>query len=348
MALQNKFIVLNKEEDYDKGVFDRCKVNDHGHLVQEEVFKLATYISPPIDSLEWDTWWSKIVVNIPEVNSTFIRLKVYTSNKAFHQHLYEGSYTIEERLSLLDQVMDPIEINYDRGLLNRLKGRYLWFVLQFKSNHQHLAVVEDIKIEFPVDSFIRYFPAIYAKNLDEQDFFFRFISIFQDIYMEIETAIDDKFLDYDPYTATRKELGKLVELINFQEVGSIEESRLRKLLASFDEIIKLKGTRLGIEKLTCTFLDRQCQVIESYKVFSGIQDKNKIHQLEADYCNDPYHFVIKVFDCKRVSQEQKKLYVKLMDQFVPAKTHYKVIFDTQEDTSKIELSTYSSQIPMKL
>lgn len=347
MALQNKFIVFNKAKDYEGGVFDRCKVNDDGQLLQEEPFKLATYISPVIDALEVDTWWSKLIVNMTP-SSSFIKIKVYASNTNFNDLISSDTYSVSEKMLILERDMSGIETHYDRTLLNRLKGRYLCFVIQIKSNTQELSRLDDIKIEFPVDSFIRYFPAMYTKNLESQDFFFRFISIFQDIYMEIETSIDQKFLDYDPYTASSRELRKLIDLINFQEVRLLEEDAIRRLVAEFDLIIKLKGTRLGIQKLTALLLNKQCDIIESYKMFSGVKDKNRIEVLERDYCNDPYHFAIKIYDCKRVSQKQKQLYITFMDEFVPAKTHYKVIFDTQVERSSVEISTESSQIPMKL
>ncbi|MBN2898293.1 MAG: hypothetical protein JXO44_05935 [Clostridia bacterium] len=348
MALQNKFIVFNKESDYASGFFDQCSVDATGALVQETPFKLATYISPPVDSLTLDTWWSKITLNLDQPEDVFLKVSVCASNSLLGDVLYDTAYSLEEKMIFLSEDRRVVEIHFDRGLLNRLKGRYLWFVVAFKSNTRQLAVIEDIKIEFPVDSFIRYFPAIYSKNIDTQDFFFRFVSIFQDLYMAIEERIDNKHLEFDPQTATNDDLKHLIDFINFQEIGVLEKNQARHLLAAFDDIMKLKGTSLGIQRLTKLLLNKECRLVESYKIFSGVRDKNTLERLEKDYCNDRYHFTIQIFDCRKISQEQKKCYVRIMDAFVPAKTRYKVIFDVEEIETPVEISSDTSQIPMKL
>ncbi len=348
MALDNKFVVLNKYEDFNKAYIKDCSITSSGILKQDEIGLSACYLSKKIDSLEEGMRWMRVSVNS---NSSYVNIIAfaldYELEDGKYKELYSSGYTSDELAEIICEEFKTIEIKNNIGLLHKLKGRYLYFLLRFSGKNQSLSEVYDIKIEFDIDSFTKYFPAIYRKNMYEDDFFYRLIMVYQDLYMDIEQKIDNKYLDYDPEVADREALLKLIKMLNFDECKIFNTEIIRKLLSNYSSIMQLKGSIKGLELITNLVIGKNIKVVEHYEMFDKSLSIQARKQLSKNFVDDVFFFTIFVENSDDISDIEKKNYILFLDNFVPIKSSYDVIFETNNKDEKIKLDV-GCDLPVRL
>ncbi len=348
MALDNKFIVLNKYEDFSRAYMNNCTINSDDILIQDDFGVSACYLSRKIDCLNDGMRWMRISINSSDI---FVNIIAFATDidieSVDYEELYTYGYGADEIINILKRDFETIEIKNNIGLLHKLKGRYLYFLLRFNGKDENVGQIYDIKIEFDIDSFTKYFPAIYRKNMYDDDFFYRLILVYQDIYMDIEDKIDKKYLDYDSKVADKDALMKLINMLNFEECKIFDTDIIRKLIDNYSSIMKLKGSIKGVELLTKLILNKDIKIIEHYEIFDKNLSIEARKELSRTFVDDIFYFTIIVNDADDINDIQREKYILFMDYFVPLKTSYEVIFESDDNLEQIQLDV-GRNLPVRL
>ena len=156
-----------------------------------------------------------------------------SSNKAnFQRRYYPGAHDI---------------------LLHDLRGRYVWVLVIFTSHSSPPPryILNGLRLEFPKHSFIDYFPEIYQTyNNGQDDFFTRYIAIFQSMFLDEERNVDDIPMRLDYNLAPDSDVKNLAEWLGIDNShGLFSVDNLRKMIRESELFQGKKGTREALKAI---------------------------------------------------------------------------------------------------
>ncbi len=108
---------------------------------------------------------------------------------------------------------------------------------------------------------LEYLPEIYRKN---GGFAARFLSIFTDIYQNLEEKIDGSPKLYDPNTCPEEFTEWLGEWISAESMRHFPDSKKRKLLLMLPRLIQRRGTAAGMKELLELYCGANVFIVECY------------------------------------------------------------------------------------
>ena len=92
-----------------------------------------------------------------------------------------------EKMAMLMTLAHVREVNRPDILLHDLVGRWIFLCVAVVPQDGGNAVLRGVHLEFPRYSFTQYFPEIYQQD----DFFRRYIAIFQSLYLDLEHRVEE-------------------------------------------------------------------------------------------------------------------------------------------------------------
>lgn len=145
-------------------------------------------------------------------------------------------------------------------LLHALEGRYVWVCVQVFPAGECGWVLRGMRLEFPRESFTGYFPEIYR----EDEFFDRFIAVFQSLYLDLERRVDElpRLLDYE--TASDQELLKLADWLGL-DTELFTPAQLRTIIGDLDLYQGKKGTRAALEAVLLLTCGTRPRIVERFQ-----------------------------------------------------------------------------------
>ena len=162
-----------------------------------DVTENGVYISKAFDSMQNETVWHRMRLNISAPASAVYRLKIYAGDTSeisiavpgksglskvdINEYINDPSIDINRKLDMFDDIGATCYENFTDILMYNLKGRYLWFCMEFINYEENQLKINSIKIELPQVTFMDYLPEYYRKNSERNSFLERFIGIYQSI-----------------------------------------------------------------------------------------------------------------------------------------------------------------------
>lgn len=146
-------------------------------------------------------------------------------------------------------------------LLHPLKGRYLWVMVSLYPQRQPAALA-GVHLTAPWQPFSQYLPELYQGN----DFFDRFLSVFQSMFLDLEARVDDlpTLLDYE--TTPPENLEFLASWLGIDNSrGLFSPEQLRRLIAQNDLFQGQKGTRAALEALVELVCGVRPRIVEHFQ-----------------------------------------------------------------------------------
>lgn len=347
MALDTKFFVLNKMEDYKNGYFYNCYATSRGELISSKSDDVSIYISMPYDSLKDETVWHKMILDTELSGDSFVRITCFASdehiviNESFEEDLkiedvlYSDKYSMHEKQVIFKELAVLEYKNATSMLLNRVRGRYFWFMVEFREQSGKRFKINSIKLEFPHETFIDYLPKIFKENDSDTLFLDRFINIFQDIFIDIEKNIDDVFILFDPLSVNKQNLNWLCEMIDIDYFFELEEAIQRRLVYNSSDLYKLRGTKKGLNLLISLFTNKDSIIIEHFKIYKKLDDLDYADRLEKLYDKNIYGITVYVNE-DDITERNTDILKKIIDNYVPAYVECKLI----RTRNKLELGSH--------
>ena len=238
---------------------DGLRIN--GHVVEglesdDPVADSAFLITGSIDSYEYDHIWDKINFDWSYAPNTSCRVLCYSSNTKvaeiegkpvdFDKWLGKGKQSPLLYANRSEHLFSRIGTQDKDGLLC-CRGRYLWLRIEIIAQKRAGFRLEAIRLRLPEEKLINYLPDIYRRDQKEDDFFPRFLSVFDSIFFEIEDSINQigKKLDYR--TADRPMLVYLASWLGIAEQTASPDA-LRAQIKSAVRDYRMSGTREGLQR----------------------------------------------------------------------------------------------------
>lgn len=153
-------------------------------------------------------------------------------------------------------------VNTDDMLLHELEGRYIWIMINTWSAGEGRGRLEGLRLELPRESFTEYMPELYRGD----DFFDRFIGIFQSLYLDQERRVEEvpALLDYEATPDQNVEqLAGWLGIENSREI--LSPAQLRHLIRNIDSFQGGKGTRRTMELLVETVIGVKPRIVEHFQ-----------------------------------------------------------------------------------
>jgi len=199
-------------------------------------------------------------------------------------------------------------------------GRYLWLALELTGAGGESPLIRRIAIRMSGDHMVDYLPAIYQ----EQDFTYRFLSIFNSMFQDMEDVIDclPRLLDLD--SAPPDMLALLARWLcvdpwDIQEEGLRE--RLRHILEEYETMYTVEGVRASARRLT----GREARIIEHFSVDPNAPDCRNPELYRRLYGEDPYRFFLLLEEDTFEDRDSMERFLDRMEDRIPAGTELELV-----------------------
>jgi phage tail-like protein len=310
-----KYFVINKQLEYDRCFLSGLEARDGVLKLSSQSRRGGYMFSRIYDSTEPQMQWHRFIVD-GDFRDAGIAVRIYASEQL--TVLVDGKYYLiseimedtQMPITKKLQILEPYKVLEAAGrrniLLHDVTGRYLFFMLELFRQEDDPKITS-ICITFPRESWLKYLPAVYSRQdkpaayegdqamdgIRPSSFTERYLALFQSLYEELEWDIKDSARLMNPAAVDRNLLITLASWFDVKDVYLWPDDKLRDLIPRLPELMKLKGTALGLreyvklytgeepdlaedgEKITLTVKERYIKAAKDYQALVRIADSMK-------------------------------------------------------------------------
>jgi phage tail-like protein len=205
----------------------------------------GVYVTQALDSGMFNCPWHRVVFDADLPELTRLTVRTLTAANEMDPQRVAGFP--------LSRWSAPLTINagqYPECLLQSPPGRYLWLRLEFGSNGQATPLVRAITLYAPRQSSLRYLPPVFQADPVSADFLDRFLSLFDTLFAEIETQVDEYSSYLDPDSVpTGPFLEWLGAWFDLKFLDNWPEETRRTLIRRAIALYKKRGTLEGLQEI---------------------------------------------------------------------------------------------------
>lgn len=311
MASGAKSFLLNRKSDWQyKSVIGNLDIKNDVLIAQNKNGENGVYISGPFDSLEFETIWHRLRLDVDMPQGAMYKLRIYASDGPevlipsknsrgldrvnLNEYIFSDKIDIHRKVDLFDDIGAKCYKNPKDVILYEFKGRYLWICLEFISYEQKPIKVSKVKIEFPKVTFVDYLPEIYRAPENNSEFLERFLGIFQSIYVDLEDKIDNTPLKYDVDHTTKDFLSWIGDWLSLKNTSVWSEEQLRRLVKEAVKIYKMKGTKRAVAKIVKEYIGIEPIIVEQFDVKENMYYHKQKEVVEKLFGDNGYVFTVMV------------------------------------------------------
>ncbi len=301
------------------------------NLILKETQMQSGFITEMFDTKDEDMTYNRLVLD-GDFEDLRLEVTVATANDLdifFNDEparldvlLASNEVSLTDKIALLDELPHVKMVDTKDILLYSLTGRYVWVFVSVLPYTAPSGVIRGFRLEFPKYTFTNYFPEIYQNN----EFFERFVAIFQSLYLDVERKIDElpAMLDYERANETQ-----LKELASWLGLGDLVKffgkEKLCTIIKNIDTFQGGKGTYKALEKIITLATDIRPNIVESFRWNKNHSSHSKLYsELYGDTAND-FCIILNMVNEKKslpISIEELK---HLIDDFTVIGTQYKLV-----------------------
>lgn len=295
LPVNSKSFVFNRNSDWSLNscsVLTEIKKDRLVFLPDNE--KSSVFFSKCLDSDELGTSWGILSVKLNSDQNSKLVFRLFASDskeiltstdgdlkKINIDSFLEGNSDFNTKIDLFDELKSLKFENRSYAPLFGLKGRYLWFCIESKKHSNNPVEIEEMEITFPCTSFVEYLPEIY-QSLPPDSFMNRFVSIFQKMYSDIESTVDNIPENFEPLYTNKEFILWICRWFNINSMAW-DDSKLRYLIFNVLKIFKSRGTRKSILDVLEVYIGSKPILVE------------KIGILNNEFYEKRHEFVDKLF-----------------------------------------------------
>ncbi len=206
----------------------------------------------------------------------------------------------------------------DLDLWLSCSGRYLWLALELTAGGTECPRLDGLALRLWGDHMVDYLPALYR----EQDFTYRYLSIFNSIFQDMESAIDDLPRLLDAGSAPPEMLNFLARwlCVDPEEGGDLRR-RLPQVLGEYETMYTPAGIARSTERLT----GRRPWIIEHFAVDPNDPACRDPVLYRRLYGTDPYRFFLLLPQDTFQDQQALERFLGRMQEMIPAETTLELV-----------------------
>lgn len=180
------------------------------------------------------------------------------------QFLADAQISLEKKRAVLLGLPNVRAADCRDLLLRGLQGRFVWVAVLVRAEPRDAGGfrLDGMRLEFPLFSFTDYFPEIYQGN----DFFERFVAVFQSIYLDLEREADaiPAMLDYESTSDEKTE--QLARWLGIRNPGGIlTPGQIRLIMRELPLYQGGKGTRRTLIRLLALVTNARPYIVEYFQ-----------------------------------------------------------------------------------
>ncbi|KUO71046.1 MAG: hypothetical protein APF81_15355 [Desulfosporosinus sp. BRH_c37] len=333
------YITLNRNREWKRSLLVNLQLEDNQLVFSErpgpEQGMLATgfIITGSIDSTEHDFQWDSISIEVDLPENSVLKVSCFACDS---REVLLGDNVVnldkyiknagEENFSGLKELKPLFQQAFEGstdGLL-RVSGRYLWLKLEFLVPQPELFCLRKIKLLLADEKIIQYLPEIYRDGKENNDFFQRFMKIFDSIFFDIEENVN-RLPEKLDYTQAKGDLLRyLADWVSIQDAQNMGDEELRERIAAIMPEYLAIGTKPGIERFVERELKVRPRIIEffDYKrmLYEG-RDKELYKEL---FGTNPYKFFI-LLPADVFSSQNTNSFLRKLKNNIPAYTETEIV-----------------------
>lgn len=197
----------------------------------------AYFVSRIYDSGREGTEWNHLLLDIGR--DAVLELYVWLFDR-MDEEVEQRQYTNVGQLFCLIKKNAQYSSNYRNMLLyGNGGGRYARLAVKVLRSKEKNVLFRGYDLSFPKESFTKYLPAIYRDNSQLE----RFLAVHQNLYLELEKAVDDLAEKLDPELCMKYQAVRLARWIGWGDLAKqVDEDTLRELLRRGVSLAGRKGT----------------------------------------------------------------------------------------------------------
>ena len=316
--------ILNKEDDFEKGYRDNIEITHDGISVKKGN-AVGVFISKFYDSHEENTIWNRLLIK--QSGNGIIKLTYYSANSIFDlkNAIESNNLSIEEINALIEPFKIKTVVNPFDILIHDAGKRFFLFKIEILNLKENKSIVHSIKIEYPIQSFLRYLPEVYQADEESRKFLEGYLGIFQSLYMDLEKTIDSISSYFDPDITDKEFLDWLAKWVKIENTYIWTEDKLRYLLKNITKFYEKAGTTKGISDIIELYADEKPYIIEYFHIKKYINDYETYNILSNLYSDNPYEFTVILSEKSIPSEKEYKELYKLINEFKPAHIEVKLV-----------------------
>ena len=285
--------------DYIRG-FCRDVSYDGKSLKLESGAETGCFLSRLLDSREKGMAWHRITMDTATLGEASIQVAFYgTDQKAIacHDRMWDldeliqtEEVELEDKLKAFAPYLQKRALNPADLLLHEVKGQYLWFAAELFGQGSESPKLGNIRIQFPMESWISYLPAVYRQEKESARFLESYLGVFQSVYQDLEEKIRQSAGCLDADTDQDEFLSWMAGWLDIEDTRFWNREKLRQFLKTATELFGMRGTRQGLVRMLELYLGVKPLVVEYAEAeqyhlsrFYGI-DENSFAVLLPEAC----------------------------------------------------------------
>ena len=273
------------------------------------------YCLAAVDSGETGFSWGRAAVEAHLPADTALRVYARAADTRRWQEwddLDEGIRSLEgDPAPVLAEIFGK-PVSQSGACLLSCTGRYLWIMLELTATGVQAPVVRALRLWMGGDHMTDYLPAIYRG----EDFTYRFLSIFDSMYADMDRAIDALSGQADYRHAEGDLLRYLASWVCVERGENEEElrERISTALPDYEELYTVEGVRRSVRRLT----GREPILIEPFQVSPNRPDCRDPVFYRRLYGEDPYRFFVLLPEDTFSGQKEREQFQRDMEGVIPA------------------------------
>ena len=234
-----KYFIFNKKADYERGFFRGCMYDGESVRLLPG-FESGSYLSRLLDSRERGTRWHRFVMEAAALGDASLQITFYASDdeetvfrgesRKIRDLIMSADLTPEEKREAFAPYRVRLELNPADTLLYDIRGRYLWFWAEILGQGSETPRIRTVRIDFPMESWSRYLPAVYRQDPLSRDFLERYLGVFQSVYQDMEKEIRESASYLDTETKNEEFLRWMAGWIGLPDIHLWQGVKLWLLL----------------------------------------------------------------------------------------------------------------------
>ena len=315
MSETQKYRTLCCREQWMGGIFDRIECRGDALCLADGAFAGAVCL-PPVDSGEAGFAWHrlKLLARVPPEAAVRVYARADDAPGWPAWEALRGRALTSEALRGL---FGPPTAQTD--LLLQKNGRYLWLALELASGGAQPPQVDGLSLWMEGDHMTDYLPAVYRG----QDFTYRYLSIFNTLFQEMEAGIEALPRQLDPASASDGMAAFLARWLCMEPEKGEEalRSRLPLVLDEYEAMYTVEGVRRSAQRLT----GRKPWIIEHFAVDPNDPACHNPALYRRLYGEDPYRFFLLLPQGAFAKQQEMERFLERMRQLIPAESEMELV-----------------------
>lgn len=284
----------------------------------------GVYRFQPLDSERVGNPWHRVVLELSIPERTGVRLFSATSDVPRPDLQVAAPPAVD--LTAEPPRLGPWQAapdNADEWLIQSQPGRYLYLALVLKGPGDRTPAIDRLYVYAERRSSLHYLPAVYQADETSRHLLDRLLSLFDTVFGEVESEIEDflRYLDIDGAPADF--LPWLASWFDLPLLQSWSEAQRRQILENVVTLYRWRGTVRGLRRLLqlhARLSEPMPQIVEHFR---GTGTPSLETWLGQSASGDvPHHFTVLLPAYTIDTPEKRFLVERLIDANKPAHTHY--------------------------